>query len=378
MQKQKFYIIGHNPNTLEEAEDFLKAGANALEPDICFDKSKPEQFFVSHGPPVGNPFTAEHSLVNYLTGLRKLITDPRINYNLAMITFDIKTPTFDINKFISIVFENFSSFAICDGVALIITVPSLTSVGFLNAYDQTKPNLAIGVDDEKSAKNVEAAFKASGQKKIVYANGNIVGNVELGLFKSIMAAKGVQAIGQGNSFSIIYTWVLHRNSSIRSFLDVHIDGIIVDLDVVPRLLKILREDHFSAMYELAQNSYNPFIGPPPSRYLLTIKTRDVNFAGTDVPVKFTIVGLKGMLETTLDCDFKDVMERGETDFLTLEGNDIGQIVCLTVAQLRSGINSGWLPESIKLESPLIPAPLTFNYGPNEWVDHEHPITKLPS
>ena len=376
MQKQKFYIIGHNPNTLEEAEDFLKAGANALEPDICFDASKPEQFFVSHGPPLGNPFTAEHSLVKYLTGLRKLITDPSINYNLAMITFDIKTPTFDINKFISLVFDNFSSFPICDGVALIITVPSLTSVTFLNAYDQTKANLAIGVDDEKSAKNVEAAFKAGGQKTIIYANGNIVGNVELGLFKSIMAAKGLQV--PGNSFRLIYTWVLHRKSAIRSYLDLHIDGIIVDLDVVPRLLKILREDHFSAMYELAHNSYNPFVGPPPSRYLLTIKTRDANFAGTDVPVKFTLVGLKGMLETTLDCDFKDVMERGETDFLTLEGNDIGQIVCLTVAQLRSGINSGWLPESIKLESPLIPTPMTFNYGPNEWVDLEHPITKLPS
>ncbi|HYY94998.1 MAG TPA: hypothetical protein VE713_10795 [Pyrinomonadaceae bacterium] len=40
MQKRKFYIIAHNPNTLREAEDFLKADANALEPDICFDAAR--------------------------------------------------------------------------------------------------------------------------------------------------------------------------------------------------------------------------------------------------------------------------------------------------------------------------------------------------
>src|SRR6185437_2634689 len=32
--KRPFYIIGHNPNTIEEARGDLDAGANALEPDI--------------------------------------------------------------------------------------------------------------------------------------------------------------------------------------------------------------------------------------------------------------------------------------------------------------------------------------------------------
>ena len=31
MQTPRFYIIGHNPNTLQEAKDFMKAGANGLE-----------------------------------------------------------------------------------------------------------------------------------------------------------------------------------------------------------------------------------------------------------------------------------------------------------------------------------------------------------
>ena len=30
-QKQKFYIIGHNPNTIGDVKAFLDAGANTLE-----------------------------------------------------------------------------------------------------------------------------------------------------------------------------------------------------------------------------------------------------------------------------------------------------------------------------------------------------------
>jgi hypothetical protein len=32
--RRPFYIVGHNPNTLEEVAAFLDAGANALEPDV--------------------------------------------------------------------------------------------------------------------------------------------------------------------------------------------------------------------------------------------------------------------------------------------------------------------------------------------------------
>jgi hypothetical protein len=378
MQKQKFYIIGHNPNTLQEAAAFMKAGANALEPDICFDKDRPGQFFVSHGGFGSNEFTPENSLVAYLKGLRKLLTDPGNNLNLALIAFDIKTPSFDINRFIEIVFDNFSGFPICDGVALLITVGSLSNISFLNAYDQTKANVAVGIDEEKVPKDVEAGFQARAQKKFTYANGNIIPGIKFGLFKSIMAAKSLQAAEKGQSFKLIYAWVLNSESSIRSYLDLHIDGLIVDLHTVPHLLDILNEQHFAGMYELAQNGYNPFDAPPPPTYLLTIKTRDTHLAGTDVPVKFTLEGSAGTLETILDCDFKDVMERGETDFLTLEGKDIGHILSLTIAEQASGLNSGWLPEFIKLESNLIQVPLTFHYAQDEWLVFNHPITKRGS
>lgn len=377
MQKQKFYILGHNPNTLQEALDFMKAGANALEPDICYDADTPERYFVSHGTIGSNPFIAENSLVTYLKGLRSLITDPSNNFNLALIAFDIKTPTFDINEFVRIVFDNFSNFPVCDGVAVLITVGALSDIAFLNAYDQTRELVAVGVDGESSPGGVEAGFRAGAQRRFAYANGSIVPAIKFGLFKSIMEAKGVQAAGGGESFKLVYAWVLNREASLRSYLDLHFDGVIVDQDAVAHLLEILREERFASKYELAQNGHNPFTAPPRPTYLLTIKTRDAHRAGTDVPLKFTLEGSAGILETTLDGDYRDILERGGTDFLTLEGEDIGDIRSLTVEAQASGLYSGWLPEFVRLESSLMPAPLTFQYGEDEWLMFGHPLTKTP-
>lgn len=375
MQKQKLYIIGHNPNTLREAEDFLRAGANALEPDICYDATKPERFFVSHGTIGSNKFIPENSLVTYLTGLREMLTDTANGFNLALIAFDTKTPTFDINDFLQIVFDNFSGHQGCDDVAILVTVGSLSDIEFLNAYDQTRERVAVGIDEENNPREVDAAFRSGGQRAFTYANGNLIPTIKFGLFKSIMTAKATQAAAGGDGFRLIYAWVLNRDAYIRSYMDLHIDGMIVDQETVPHLLQILSEEHFAQRFELAQQGYNPFNAPAPPRYLLTIRTRDVEWAGTDVPVAFRLEGLAGTLESTLDSDFRDVMERGETDYLTLEGEDIGAIQSLTIEQQSKGLNSSWLPESIRLESALLPSPLTFSFGPEEWLRMGHPITK---
>ncbi len=47
--KKLFYILGHNPNSLEEAKDFLDRGANALEPDVVHAEGR---YYISHLPKV--------------------------------------------------------------------------------------------------------------------------------------------------------------------------------------------------------------------------------------------------------------------------------------------------------------------------------------
>src|SRR6187200_3468003 len=98
-RKRKFFIIGHNPNTLAEAKEFLDKGANALEPDIVYAEGR---FYVSHLPQLSyeNVLTVEE----YLHELKKLLLSE--SYNLALLIWDIKETDFDPNLFIGIVKEN--------------------------------------------------------------------------------------------------------------------------------------------------------------------------------------------------------------------------------------------------------------------------------
>lgn len=101
MQQQRpFYIIGHNPNTIDEAREFLHNGANALEPDIVYAEN---HYYVSHNklPSYEDCVTVEV----YLQQLKALLLEKK--YDLALIIWDIKTTNFDPNHFIGIVKENF-------------------------------------------------------------------------------------------------------------------------------------------------------------------------------------------------------------------------------------------------------------------------------
>src|SRR5690242_15838466 len=112
-KKRPFFIIGHNPNTIEEAHEFLQNGANALEPDIVYADG---QFYICHTPllsEINSP-----TLKEYLQALKALLLAEK--YNLALMIWDIKTTNFDPNQFMEIVKENFSGEP-CDGVTMLIT-----------------------------------------------------------------------------------------------------------------------------------------------------------------------------------------------------------------------------------------------------------------
>ncbi len=72
-----------------------------------------------------------------------------------------------------------------------------------------------------------------------------------------------------------------------------------------------------------------------------------------------------------------MLERGGEDYLTLEGSEVGEVVSLTIAAQGKGLNPDWLPESVTLESPLLAAPVTFDFAPGEWLLFGQPITKTP-
>lgn len=68
--KRPFWAIGHNPNTLKNAQAFLLAGSNALEPDVQARQSGgcvggPQELMIAHDG-VCFPFASGTLLKEYL------------------------------------------------------------------------------------------------------------------------------------------------------------------------------------------------------------------------------------------------------------------------------------------------------------------------
>jgi len=386
VQPQKFYVIAHNPNTSDDAKTYLDAGVNALEPDVCFSSKSihPDHYYVSHShvssDPDSHDFDHEHSLANYMLGIKDLIL--RNNYNLALIWFDYKdSPEGDINTLLKIVHDNFTVYdQKCANVAIMVSVAHLGDASFVNGYDQSIANAGVAIDQDDNAVGVRDNFISALETRFAYADGIMVGGSPIGIFKSVMKAKVLQAQAKNpdQQFKMVHTWVLASDNSIRSYLDLHIDGIIVNVSTVPTLISILQEPHFLPMYQLAANGYNPWGAPPMPQYWGTVQTADVMWAGTDALVNLTLTGTNGSLVCPIHGDWAGVLEQGDSNDVTWQGSNIGTITSLK-AELgnKAGSAPDWLPAMITVGSNLMPDPVFFNFGPNDWVKFGAPVTKQP-
>jgi len=388
IEHQKFYIVAHNPNTVKDAEAYLDAGVNALEPDVCFSSKSthPDHYYVSHShvssDPDSHDFDQEHSLANYMQGLANLLSSPEHkSYNLALIWFDYKdSPEGDINTLLKIVHDNFTvKSPICAGVAIMVSVAHISDASFVNGYDQSIANAGVAIDQDDDCTGVCNNFVSALEKRFAYADGIMVGGSPIGIYTSVMKAKVLQAQAKSpdRQFKMIHTWVLASDNSLRSYLDLHIDGIIVNISTVPTLISILNEPHFQPMYQLATNGYNPWGAPPIPSYWGKVQTADVTWAGTDALVNLTLTGTNGSLVHTVHGDWAGVLEIDDVNDVSWQGSNIGQITGLTAELLNDPGPSGWLPIMITVGSSLMPKDVYFNYGPNDWVNFGAPVTKPP-
>ena len=154
---RKFYIIKHNPNTVDAAVSALKnEHANALEPDVTF---RTGGFWVyDSDDPFDGGWHGSISLEDYCTGLANALLNDR-TLNLALIAWDLKTHfsmAWDFAAFQKIINEKFNQVLIDGGYGSLIPMlftspdsfdfminkvaPFITNGSFLNNC------LAIGTD----------------------------------------------------------------------------------------------------------------------------------------------------------------------------------------------------------------------------------------
>jgi len=374
-QKRCFYIIGHNPNTIEEAMGFLDKGANALEPDIVHADGR---FYISHT--VETSYENTPTLEEYLQSLKTLLLSQQ--YNLALIIWDLKETDFDPNRFIEIVKENFSG-GPCDGVTMLMTHSD--DHAFINRYKGSYENVGVGVDESDIAPSeLEKIFETGGQKNFSYADGITTILQKPEVFKNVREAVLRRSQYAPGSFKIIYTWVLKREAAIRKYLDTNIDGIMVDVGTVNLLKELICKAPYNEVFRLAQNGYNPFTAAPIATYLLTVKTKDKFLAGTDARFLFTLTGSSGLTLKSLpfDANIDGALEKGSSTYITMEGIDVGVIESLTIEALTDSIGAGWLPEKISVESKQLPGKLEFDFNSSdadEWITKKRgAVIKFPS
>jgi hypothetical protein len=244
---RQFFIIGHNPNKVSDAMNYLQAGANALEPDI---HSINGTYYMGEGTT-----STDLSLVDYLSGLG-LALQTNLALTPALIMFDTKNSNGNIQSLFDCIQTNFSA-QFPDTVITVTRSQAQEDEFTFFAPGATilSPNRALGVDEHTEPEYVDSFFKTLNVPNYTYADGiSILAPLLAGLFKPRIE-RAVALRDGGNSFKFVYSWTLDSTGDITEFLDLNPDGLITDS---PAALKEILINQYADKYELAQLGYNPF------------------------------------------------------------------------------------------------------------------------
>jgi hypothetical protein len=257
---RRFYLIGHNPNSVAAAARCLEAGANAIEPDVCFESAR-DTFYVHEKIPlipawILRLFRRRLTLRQYLAGLKAYLARTGRGRQLALIALDLKPPyTYDLNRLAALVEAEFG--ADFPGTAILVTASDPDAMPWLATLAAGTPRRGVGVDQHATARAVHEFFRTR-PLPYTYANGTSLPLVPTTWWlKHIRRAVALDASGPGAGFRLVYAWTVNARRSMRRFLDTEVDGTITDK--VARLRGLLRAE-YADQYVLATAADDPF--PP--------------------------------------------------------------------------------------------------------------------
>jgi hypothetical protein len=245
-----FYVIGHNPNTPEQAITFLRAGANALEPDLRLDGGEIRVRDVIFGglvrwPPGGD---AGPTLSDYLKGLRERLALTKTSAP-ALIAWDLKPP-FKIGWMTTALHTIRAEFGrYYPDTAMLYTaggkdgIASLKDLAALLVAGE-----AIGVDDHVTPDRLDEEFRNLGVP-YTYSNGSDAASI----------AAAIVMRDRGGAYRLVYAWTVNRRATMHELLVAGVDAMIVD-DVPGLCVTLARAEH-RAGYRLAVPQDHPFGRP---------------------------------------------------------------------------------------------------------------------
>lgn len=349
------WVIGHNPNTLDEVRNFLDAGANAIEPDVQVDQATGSVIVAHDAKP--DSWT---SLDVYLEGIRAIAQK---DGRLTMIVFDSKVSQPGAGQ---VLVDRVHKYLGGLGLTIAYSVSSRGMQSFFNSIIPILgPKEGVMVDEEPDVEGVVKDLEAMGSPRIAYGDGTHVNNAAPNIHREMDAAVFRRSITGRPQF--IETWVLADLSTIADYFRVGVDGIIVDQSTVRDAVALLTKGDLARTRRLANRSDNPFAFST-AWFGVGIQTVDRRSAGTDANVAVHLRGSQpGTIENTVDGYLKGRFESGHLDHVSIPAivANIGDATFVGLSHDGTGNAPGWLPDWVEVTSPGRP-PAYASFG--VWID----------
>ena len=223
------------------------------------------------------------------------------------------------------------------------------------------------IDGENDPVAVAAYFARIGATNHCFGNGISVLNDILGPNVRPSMERACELRAQGDLPHFIYCWTVNDDELQREYIRIGVDGIISD--DVPALRGKLAEPEFQNLIRLAERSDNPFMAAN-AAYGLIIYTGDVFQGGTDANVTFTLHGTDGSAAITVDTNYARRQERGDVNYVTVQGPDLGELQSMTVQRDDAGSGPDWYLDRIEVFSSRYGTMKQAAFG--GWIDNTSP------
>jgi len=346
-QPRPFYVIGHNPNTIEDVMDALEGGANALEPDVSQINCGGQDLLIDFDTDFGIANCGELQFVQWCDAVN---TIAQTNKNLAMVLVDIKDKAMAASNgplIMDIVRNHLNT----NGVNLnIIYSTGYTNYGtvFDLIYDKLNEREGVQFDaDDRPGIMLDYFFDHGYHGNIGYGDGTSTQYVPL--TRAMDRAAYLRAsIGFPRVISDVY--LIDLADSMRHFINCGVDGIIVKAGNESQLTNIVAQEH--PEIRLATRDDNPF-QPLNEAYGIQILTGN---DGTDADIKFTLHGCRGDATITVNAGdiitgyVTDRFESGNQDWVTIPSKDIGEVQSITIKNLGGGLYPKWAVSEVHVSS----------------------------
>jgi hypothetical protein len=375
-----FWVVAHNPNTLEMAELALLSGANALEPDVivlpdnsvcCFPLFFPDPpGMVMYHDNTALTARVPLTLEEYLEGVHALA---KIHKHLALIQLDVKPQAAkreNGQKILDAVRQHLNYDDVMLNVIINVGVRVPDAELFTDIYSQLGEREGVAVDGEDNPALVVAALAAAEGGNIAYGDGTVGPGPNLP--KAVDWASFLRA-SWGFPRTIADVYAIANSGMMDFFIEAGADGIIPDHFItIPPLpgLALTEFDVFSAPFTLLLASKVPFhpeiryatrddnpFKPELQAYGLKTRTLDVDDGGTDAPLTFTLEGCRGSSDVTFHTGIAPNllgtgrMERGETDHVTIPSLNLGKLTKLHIFNHGGIFNApNWALQDVAVSS----------------------------